>query len=89
MPLQTIFEAYAREAVNRAEIEPLDEGGFVGQVPGLVGVIAFGRTERDVVLELFSVVEDWARFRKERGRDVPIIGEVNLNTKEASQLLGY
>ena len=88
MPLQqTIFDAYAREAVNRADIQPLDEGGFGGRVPGLVGVIAFGDTERDVVLELFSVVEDWARMRRGRDAHVPAIGGVDLHTEEAERLL--
>jgi predicted RNase H-like HicB family nuclease len=87
MPTETVLEHYAREALNLATIEPLDDGSFVGRVPGLDGAIAFGDTERECVVEVYSVVEDWARFRVERGLNVPILGSIDLNTEENRKLV--
>jgi hypothetical protein len=39
MPLQTILEHYARQALKQAVYEPLQDGDFVGRVPACKGVI--------------------------------------------------
>jgi predicted RNase H-like HicB family nuclease len=87
MPTETILQHYSREALKRATIEPMDDGNFVGEVPGLDGVIAFGETERECAVEVYSAVEDWARFRVQQGLHLPVIGEVDLNTEENRKLV--
>lgn len=79
MALNSLIEAYADRALNQAQIEPLDEGGFVGHVPGLRGVVAFGGSENATREELRSVVEDWVNFQVNRGVRVPVIGGIDLN----------
>jgi predicted RNase H-like HicB family nuclease len=86
MPTETVLQHYAREALKLATIEPLGDGGFVGRVPGLDGVIAFADTERECVVEVYSVVEDWARFRIQRGLHLPVVADIDLNTEENRQL---
>jgi predicted RNase H-like HicB family nuclease len=86
MPTETILQHYSREALKRATIEPMDDGNFVAEVPGLEGVIAFADTERECVVEVYSVVEDWARFRVQRSLYLPVLGDVDLNTEENRKL---
>lgn len=86
MPTETVLQHYSREALKRATIEPMEEGGYVGLVPGLEGVIAFADTERECVVEVYSVAEDWARFRVQRGLHLPVMGDVDLNTEENRKL---
>jgi predicted RNase H-like HicB family nuclease len=89
MPLQTILEHYAQEALKRAEYRHLPDGTFVGRVPALKGVIAFAADREQCENELFSVVEDWARVGVQRGLDLPVMGGVDLNTDEARNLAQY
>ncbi|MGI8827321.1 MAG: type II toxin-antitoxin system HicB family antitoxin [Chloroflexota bacterium] len=89
MPLQTVLEHYAREAVKQATYEHLEDGSFVGRVPPLKGAIAFGPDAPQCESELLSVVEDWARVGVQRGLRLPVIGGVDLNTEEARKLAQY
>ncbi len=81
MPTETILQHYSRAALKRATIERMDDGNFVGVVPGLDGVIAFGETERECAVDVYSAVEDWARFRVRKGMYLPVIGAVDLNSE--------
>jgi len=65
----------------------MSDGGYVGRVDGLPGVIAFGDTANGCEAELYSVVEDWARIGVRLGHQVPVIGGVDLNTDEARKLV--
>jgi uncharacterized protein UPF0150 len=65
----------------------LEDGSYVRDVPGLVGVVAYAPTEAECAVELFTVVEDWAKFRIERGRHVPMVGYIDLNTEENRRLV--
>jgi hypothetical protein len=60
-PYNTVVEDYAREASKLATIEPLDDGSFVGRVPGLDGAIAFGDTGR-----VIAILHDRVALRRER-----------------------
>jgi len=87
MQQRIITQAYAEEAIKQATIEDLGDGTFAGRVPGLVGVVAYGDNERKCEGELYSVIEDWARYRVLHNRNVPKIGDVDLNTAEARRLV--
>lgn len=87
MYLPTVVHAFAREAIEYAVIERLEDGTFVGRVPQLPGVIAFGPSREDCGKELLTVIEDWAKFRVERGRRVPALGDIDLNTEENRRLV--
>ena len=89
MPLQTVLEHYAREALKQAVYRQLADSTFVGRVPALPGAIAFGADRAECEAELFSVVEDWARVGVQRGVDLPVMGSVDLNTPEARALAQY
>lgn len=89
MPLQTILEHYAQEALKQAVYDQLEDRSFVGRIPVLKGVIAFGRDKQECESELLSVVEDWARVGVQRGLDLPVIGGLDLNTEAARDLAQY
>lgn len=89
MPLSTILEHYATEALERATYKSLEDGSFVGRVPELKGVIAFGCNREECATELFSVIEDWALFRARAGQAIPVLGSVDLNTEEGHALAQY
>lgn len=89
MPLPTILEHYAREALRQAVFQELEDGSTVGRVPQLKGVIAFGADKEQTANELYSIVEDWTRLRIQAGGEVPVLGDVDLNTDEARTLAWY
>lgn len=80
MSLDTALENYAREALKQATYEPLGDGSWVGRAPALPGVICFDDTRPACEAELLSVVEDWARWRLQRGLQVPVVGAADLNS---------
>jgi predicted RNase H-like HicB family nuclease len=86
MFLPTIVDAYAREAVRHATLTELEDGRFVARVPALPGIIAFGDTNLEVAVELFTVIEDWATLRAQKGRHIPVLGDIDLNTDENRRL---
>jgi predicted RNase H-like HicB family nuclease len=87
MRLPTIVDAYAREAVRFATLEQLESGKVVGRVPQLPGVIAFGDAPAEAAVELYLVIEDWAKLRIQEGRHIPVLGEIDLNTEENRKLV--
>ena len=63
---------YVQAALDRAQYEPIeDEEPFYGEVPGLDGVWASGKTLEQCRTELVSAVEDWLLFSLAKGLPIP------------------
>jgi len=63
---------YVQAALDRAQYELIeDEDPFYGEVPGLDGVWASGKTLEQCRTELASAVEDWLLFSLAKGLSIP------------------
>jgi len=68
---------YLTAALERAHYEIIqDEEPFYGEVPGLEGVWATGKTLEECRRNLSSAVEDWLLLGICRGDRIPPLGEV-------------
>ena len=67
-----MLDAYTRQALKVAEITFLgDEEGFVARIPGFRGLLATGRTKKETLTELQSVLADWIALALKRGLGLP------------------
>lgn len=74
---------YLDQALKRARYEMLEDGTFSATVPGLRGVVAFGRGVEECRRELAEVVENWILVRVSRGLSVPRLGGVSIKVRRA------
>jgi predicted RNase H-like HicB family nuclease len=65
---------YVEEALALATYDKLKDDSFVGKIPPLKGVIAFGSTLRECENELRSTLEDWLIIGSEVGHTIPKLG---------------
>jgi predicted RNase H-like HicB family nuclease len=72
---------YIDRALRRAKYRILDDGTFVGTVPGLRGVLAHARSLEKCRSELAEVVEGWVLVRVARGLRIPPIGGARVEVK--------
>lgn len=71
--------AYIEAALALAEYEKLEDGSYSGLIPGLPGVVAFGRTLRQCEEELRSTLEDWLLVGLRLGHELPVLAGIDLN----------
>ncbi len=70
---------YLSAALDRAHYEMIeDETPFYGEIPGVQGVWASGRTLEECRRNLAQALEDWVLFTVSQGEAPPPIGEVKL-----------
>lgn len=62
---------YVEDATRSAQFRRLADGSYVGRVPGLKGVLAFGDDEPACRVELLSVLEGWVEVRNKLGLSLP------------------
>jgi len=75
-----LIERYALLAAARAVTEQLPDGTWYAEEEALPGVWAEGATEREAVESLQGVVKEWVVLKiRDRDRDIPIIGGIDLN----------
>lgn len=72
---------YVNAALARARYEKIDdrERPFYGEVPGLKGVWATGRTLEDCREQLVEVIEGWLIVRLRKGLSIPPMGKARLD----------
>ncbi len=75
-----ILSDYLERALAQADYDKLENGTFFGKIPPCKGVVAFGTTLRDCEIELRSTLEDWVLVGLKLGHELPLIGNMNLNT---------
>lgn len=78
-----ILSDYLERALAQAEYDKLEDGTFFGKIPSCKGVVAFGLTLRECENELHSTLEDWVLVGLKLGHELPLIGNMNLNTMPA------
>jgi len=70
---------YIEAALNRARYEIIDDKEpYYGEVPGLVGVWATGRTLEECRKNLREVIDGWIVVRLKRGLPIPKIGRYRI-----------
>lgn len=72
---------YIDAALRRARYELIEDGTFVGTVPGLRGVLANAPTLERCRDELAEVIEGWVLVRVAKGKAVPPIGRVRVTVQ--------
>ncbi len=70
------YIAAALAAARYEEIE--DEEPWYGEIPGLRGVWATGRTEEECRAHLAEALDGWLLVRLRRGLAIPPVGGVRL-----------
>lgn len=70
--------AYIDRALRKAKYEALEDGTFVGTVPGLRGVLANAATLAACREQLAEVIESWVLFRGAKGMRVPPVDGVRI-----------
>jgi predicted RNase H-like HicB family nuclease len=73
---------YLAAAMNAAQFEPLEEGGYFGSIPGLDGVWSSADSIDECRGELEEVLEDWLLFRLSRQLPIPAIQGIELAIRE-------
>jgi predicted RNase H-like HicB family nuclease len=74
-----MFAEYIKAAMDAATYEIIeDPEPFYGEIPGLRGVWATGKTLESCRDSLMSALEDWIAFRLRTGRSIPTIGTASI-----------
>jgi predicted RNase H-like HicB family nuclease len=70
---------YLTAALDRAHYEMIDDAEpFYGEISGLQGVWASGKTLEECRRNLAQALEDWIFFTVSRGETPPAVGDVKL-----------
>lgn len=75
---------YLDRALRRAKYELIEDGTFVGTVPGLRGVLANAKTLEECRDELAGVVEGWVLVRVAHGLPIPPLDGVRIVVSKAA-----
>ena len=74
-----MLREYIEAALKSAHYELIDdEEPYYGEVPGLQGVWATGKTLEECRHNLGDVIEGWVLIRLSRGLSIPSVGEVEV-----------
>lgn len=74
---------YIQAALDAAHYEMIeDEEPFYGEVPGLAGVWATGRTLEECRRNLAAAIEDWVLFSVAQGLPIPPLGQIAISLPE-------
>jgi predicted RNase H-like HicB family nuclease len=74
---------YLTEALGRAHYEIIqDDEPYYGEIPGLDGVWATGKTLEECRRNLADTVEDWLLFSLAKGLPIPPLGTVTIRPPE-------
>ena len=70
---------YIEAALARATYEIIqDEEPYYGEIPGLQGVWASGKTLEECRRNLAETVEDWVLLSIAKGLPIPTLGEASI-----------
>jgi predicted RNase H-like HicB family nuclease len=70
---------YIQAALSRAQYEIIkDKEPYYGEVPGLEGVWATGKTLEECRRNLAEVIDGWLVVRLKKGLTIPPIGEYKV-----------
>lgn len=72
---------YIQAAMRRATFQQIEDGTYVGEIPGFDGVWSNGATLEEARAELPEVLEGWIILGLRMGHDLPIVDGLNLTPK--------
>ena len=76
---------YINEALRLAKYEIIDdEEPYYGEIPGIQGVWASGRTLEECRQRLKDTLDEWIILSFNRGLPIPEINGINLNIKASA-----
>lgn len=78
-----MLTAYITAAMARARYKLLDDGTYLGEIPGLRGVWGNAKTLDACRAELQEVLEDWLVLKLRDGDEIPRMGRIQLIKKSA------
>ena len=78
-----MIRAYLYEALKRARYTQLEDGSYCGEVRGLRGVVATGRTLETCRGDLQDVVEAWILVRVARHLEIPALRGKRFRIRKA------
>ena len=77
-----IKEIYISIAMNFGKYEKLQDGSVYGEISECPGVWANEKTKERCATVIKEVLSDWINLKlKDKDRDLPILGNINLNTE--------
>jgi len=80
---------YIEEALARAKYEIIrDEEPYYGEVPGLKGVWATGKTLEECRKNLSEVIEGWIIIKLKKGLRIPPLGRYRIKEPKELSLSG-
>jgi predicted RNase H-like HicB family nuclease len=80
---------YVTEALRRARYEKIkDKEPFYGEIPGLKGVWATGRTLEQCRKRLSEVVDGWIVVRLRKGLPIPPLGRYRIEPPKELRVRG-
>jgi predicted RNase H-like HicB family nuclease len=80
---------YIEAALARAQYEVIrDEEPYYGEVPGLKGVWATGKTLEECRKRLSEVIEGWIIVRLRKGLPIPPLGKYRIKAPKELSISG-
>ena len=74
---------YLEAAMNRAHYELIeDEEPYFGEIGGITGIWATGKSLEECRRNLASALEDWLLFSIARGQEVPEIDGMKISVSQ-------
>jgi len=72
---------YIQAAMAQAEFKLLEDGTYFGEIPPCQGVWSNDASLKVCLIELQEVLEEWILLGLKRGHEIPVIDDINLNSK--------
>lgn len=69
---------YLEAAMDHAEYEKMEDGGWFASIPGFAGLWATGQNIEAARKELREALDGWIEVTIKTGNHVPAVGDVNL-----------
>jgi predicted RNase H-like HicB family nuclease len=74
-----MISSYIEAAMQMAQYEVLDDGTWLGSIPGFEGVWGNGENEADCLDDLQSVLEGWILLGLHLRHSLPVVGGIDIN----------
>lgn len=81
-----MLRKYIQAAMNKAHYELIDQPGepYYGEIPGLKGVLATGRTLEECRINLEDALDAWLILGLQLGHEIPEVEGIRLERLKAA-----
>jgi predicted RNase H-like HicB family nuclease len=69
---------YLEAAMDHAEYEKMEDGGWFASIPGFSGLWATGRSIEATRKDLYEALDGWIEITIKTGNRVPAVGDISL-----------